>query len=391
MKIVVAPDSFKGSLSAIEVAKAIQRGVQRASRDISVRLVPMADGGEGTIEALLTSFGGSLIKTKVTGPLGELIEAEFAILNDEETIVLEMSTASGLTLVQPDQRNPLKTTSFGTGELIKAALDMGRNKLIIGIGGSATNDGGAGMATALGVRFLDQAGNDLAPGGGNLDKLVAIDWEGLEPRLKQTEIRVACDVTNPLCGTCGASAVYGPQKGATPEMVSRLDRNLAHYADILAKSVGKDVRDIPGSGAAGGLGAALLAFLDAKLQPGIDIISEAINLDEEIRDADLVITGEGRTDAQTEYGKVPLGIAQRAKKFGVPVVCLSGGLTYEAESLYDYGITSLFSIVQGPISLADAMRDAEPLLERAAERIVRLFIAGPTASANRYKSDGTVA
>ncbi|ATW24750.1 glycerate kinase [Candidatus Formimonas warabiya] len=376
MKIVVAPDSFKGCLTAAEVAKAIKQGIQKINREFSVVLVPMADGGEGTVDAFMASVGGTLISTTVTGPLGQPVPSSFGILSDQETAVVEMAAASGLTLVPPDRRNPLQATSFGTGELIKEALDRNIRKLIIGIGGSATNDGGTGMAAALGVKFLDPAGDELPQGGGYLDQLHQIDVQGLDARIKEIDIKVACDVTNPLCGPDGASAIYGLQKGATPEMIPLLDRNLAHYAEILARTTGKNVKDLPGAGAAGGMGAALMAFLNAKLQPGVDIIAETACLDHLIHNADLVITGEGRTDSQTVNGKVPTGVARLAKRHGVPVVCLSGGLAGDVSALYDHGITSIFSITEGPISLAEAIRDAEPLLEKAAERIVRVFLAG---------------
>ncbi len=376
MKVVIAPDSFKGSLNALEVAKAIERGIHRVSQGIITHLVPMADGGEGTVAALVAAAGGEIIPAGVTGPLGGPVESYFGILGDRETAVIEMAAASGLPLVPINERNPLYTTTYGTGELIKRALDRGIKKIIIGIGGSATNDGGTGMASALGIRFLDVDGIELPPGGGHLDRLYSIDVSGLDPRLQGADIRVACDVTNPLCGPKGASAIYGPQKGATPEMVARLDKNLAHYAEVAAGVTGMDVREMPGAGAAGGLGFGLVALLGAKLMPGVQIVLDAAKIDDLVHYADLVVTGEGQTDRQTLFGKAPAGVAAVANKYDIPVVCLSGGLAPGAEELYEHGFSGLFSITEGPIGLEQAMSEAGPLLERAAERIIRLFLAG---------------
>ena len=376
MKIVVAPDSFKGSISALRAAQAMERGIRKIGPGFDVHLLPMADGGEGTVEALVTALGGEIVKATVTGPLGEQVNSYFGLLGDGRTGIIEMAAASGLTLVEKDRCNPLITTSFGTGQLIRLALDRGVRRLIIGIGGSATNDGGAGMAAALGVRFLDGEGRDLPQGGGNLDMLQSVDISGLDVRLKDTDIRVACDVSNPLCGPKGASAIFGPQKGATAQMISVLDKNLMHYATLVTESTGKEVLNAPGAGAAGGLGAGLLAFLDARLLPGSKIVLDAAKADEILAEADLVITGEGRTDAQTLFGKVPVGVAAASAKYGVPVVCISGGLTPDAVELYEHGFAALFSIMEGPVSLAQAVAMAEPLLERAAERVVRLFISG---------------
>jgi glycerate 2-kinase len=376
MKVVIAPDSFKGSLGALAVATSIERGIHRVDATIQTHLVPMADGGEGTVAALVAAAGGEIISHRVTGPLGESVEGYFGILADGETGIIEMAAASGLPLVPHHQRNPLVTTTFGTGELIKAALDNGAKRLIIGIGGSATNDGGAGMAAALGIKFLDNSGHELPHGGGNLHLLHSVDLTGLDLRILSTDIRIACDVTNPLCGPKGASAVYGPQKGATRDMVEILDNNLNHYADLVEKSTGKQVKDIPGAGAAGGLGAGLLAFLNAKLQPGVEIVLAAANMDVLLQDADLVITGEGQTDRQTLFGKAPTGVAEVARRHGVPIVCISGSLALGAEELYNLGFAGLFSITEGPISLDEAMNEAPQLLERAAERVIRLYLTG---------------
>jgi glycerate kinase len=303
------------------------------------------------------------------------VDSFFGLPADGETGVVEMAAASGLTLVLPDRRNPLLATSRGTGELIRAALDSGVRRLIVGIGGSATNDGGAGMLAALGARFLDADGAAFVPVGGTLAHIDTVDLSNLDPRLAGIDIRVACDVTNPLCGPTGASAVYGPQKGATPAMVAELDRALAHFADILAATTGHDLRDTPGAGAAGGLGFALMAVLHADMQPGVRIVAEAAGLEARIARADLVLTGEGRTDAQTACGKAPAGVAAIAARHGVPVVCLSGSLGEGVDLLYAQGITALFSIADGPMTLEEAMAHASALLERAAENTIRLYLA----------------
>jgi glycerate kinase len=376
MKIVVAPDAYKGCLNALSAARAIERGIRNVERDIAVKLIPMADGGEGTVEAMITALGGEIIPARVKGPLGETTDAFFGLLEDRTTAVIELAAAAGLNLIPANLRNPLLTTSYGVGELIRHALETGAKKLILGIGGSGTNDGGAGMATALGVRLLDRHGQEIRFGGGHLTEITDIDFSGFDPRLSDMEIMAACDVTNPLCGPQGASAVYGPQKGATPETVALLDKNLQHYAEIIQKSTGLQVRDIPGAGAAGGVGAALIAFLKANLQPGAQLIMRAADMDKVLNDADLVITGEGLTDHQTLFGKVPLAVAEKAVKHQVPVVCLSGGLTEDAQLLYKHGFSGVFSITEGPVSLADAIQNAEVLLERAAERILRLYLAG---------------
>lgn len=376
MKVVIAPDSFKGCLNAQSVAKAMEQGIRRVDPNIVTKLIPMADGGEGTVEALITALGGELIRTRVTGPLREEVESYFGLLNDKRTAVIELAATAGLNLVPPELRNPLITTTYGFGELIRQALDAGAQKLILGIGGSCTNDGGAGMLEALGVKFLDNKGQNIGLGGGCLADLGKIDVSGLDPRLLNTEVIVACDVINPLCGPEGASAVYGPQKGATSEMVSMLDNNLSHYSDRIFECTGRQVKDIPKTGAAGGVGAGLIAFLNVRLEPGSQVIMDAAGMESVISDADLVITGEGLTDRQTQYGKVPFAVVREAAKYGVPVVCLSGGITEDARLLYNHGFSGVFSITEGPISLNEAIIKAEALLERAAERILRLFLAG---------------
>ncbi|WP_434640097.1 glycerate kinase [Thermoanaerobacterium thermosaccharolyticum] len=374
MKILVAPDSFKGSLSSKEVLKAISEGIRRAI-DAEIAGLPIADGGEGTVDALITSLGGKIVDVDVLGPLGNVVKGYFGVLNDG-TAVIEMAASSGLNLVPNDMRNPLITTTYGVGQLIKEALDAGCRKFIIGLGGSATNDGGAGMIQALGVKLLDEDGKDIPYGGGNLHKLKKVDISSIDKRVYESIFIVASDVTNPLCGEYGASAVYGPQKGATPEMVEILDRNLKHYSSVIKETLGKDFSDVPGAGAAGGLGFSLMAFLNAKIRSGIDIVMEASNIDEKVKSCDIVITGEGNTDFQTAYGKAPAGIARIAKKYGKPVVILSGGLGKNYKDLYDIGVTSMFSIVDRPMTLQEAMINAKKLISDRAEDIIRIFISG---------------
>lgn len=373
MKIVVAPDSFKESLSAMEVAQAIEKGFRAVFPDAQIEKIPMADGGEGTVQSLVDATGGKIITKEVTGPLGEKVTAFFGVLGDGKTAVIEMAAASGLHLVPVEKRNPLLTTTRGTGELILAALDEGVDHLIIGIGGSATNDGGSGMAQALGARLLDKDRNEIAPGGGSLDKLANIDISELDARLQNVKIEVACDVDNPLIGQDGASHVFGPQKGATPEMVEQLDQNLAHYATILARDLGKDVAHIPGAGAAGGLGAGLLAFLDAELKSGIDIVIAATDLEEKIKDADLVITGEGKIDSQTIQGKTPIGVAKAAKKFNIPVIAICGSIADDADVVHDHGIDVLFSSLMRITTLEEALESGASNVEKTARNIAALY------------------
>ena len=386
MKVIVAPDSFKGSLSSPEAARAIKDGIltaaERRGIEAHVRTVPMADGGEGTVDAILAAAGGRLVSRQVMDPLGRKTHASFGLLSDSDrTAVIELAAASGLNLINSEERNPLLTTTYGTGELIRAALDEGSRKIIIGIGGSATNDGGAGLAQALGARLLDSGGQEIRLGGAALGRLARIDLAGLDPRLKLAEVVVASDVRNVLYGPNGAAAVYGPQKGASPEMVATLDRNLQHFAGIVERDLGIVVADLPGAGAAGGAGAGLVALLGARLQSGIDIIMDLAHLDEMLPDADLLITGEGATDFQTAFGKVPFGLAQVAKPYGVPVFCISGSLGKEYQSLYDHGITAFFSIINRPMMLEEAMQhtSALALLTAAAENTCGAFLAGKCA------------
>ncbi|MFL5272902.1 MAG: glycerate kinase, partial [Anaeromyxobacteraceae bacterium] len=341
MRVVVAPDSFKGSATALAVAEAIERGVRAVFAGAEVVKVPIADGGEGTVDALVVATNGRIEERTVRGPLGEPVRARWGVLGDGATAVIEMAAASGLPLVPKDRRDPRVTTTFGTGELVRAALDAGLAKLVVGIGGSATNDGGTGLARALGVRFLDDAGNALPEGGAALARLARIDLAGLDPRLGRAQVTVACDVDNPLTGPRGASAVYGPQKGATPEMVKELDSALWRFAEVARAATGRDVAGEPGAGAAGGLGAGLLFFTPARLRPGVSIVLETPGFDALVKAADLVITGEGRTDFQTAMGKAPVGVAAAAKRHGVPVVCLSGGLGEGADDVLAHGIDGL--------------------------------------------------
>ena len=386
MKIVVAPDSFKGSVSALEAANAIEQGLRRVFADAIIEKIPMADGGEGTVQSLVDAIGGHIQTHRVLAPLENEVDAKFGILADGETAVIEMASASGLTLVPPDKRNPLRTTTYGTGQLIHAALEAGCRRLIIGIGGSATNDGGAGMAEALGVRLLDTNGKQISRGGGNLGQLASIDVTYLHPAIAETETVVACDVNNPLTGPDGASHVYGPQKGATPEMIETLDRHLTHFDSVLTRSLGKSFNDTPGAGAAGGLGAGLMAFLNAELRLGVDIMIEAVNLEERVKGASIVFTGEGQLDFQTAFGKTPVGVAKVAKAYGIPVIAIAGGIAEGAEAVYDAGIDAMLGIVQEPMSLEDAVGDAVRLIADTAEQAARLVAIGQSEFHRRVRS-----
>jgi glycerate kinase len=371
MKIVIAPDSFKESLSALQAARAIEKGFRDVFPEAEYVLIPMADGGEGTVQSLVDATGGTIIEKRVTGPLGEPVNAFFGLLGDGKTAVIEMAAASGLHLVPKEKRNPFLTTTRGTGELIRAALDRGVEHFIIGIGGSATNDGGAGMIQALGGRLLDQNRQEIAPGGGHLSELAEIDLSSLDSRLKKVKIDVACDVDNPLTGPNGASAVFGPQKGATSEMVRQLDENLSHYADMVEQTIGKPIRHVPGAGAAGGLGAGLLAFLDAQLKRGVEIVLEAVQFQERVKDASLVITGEGRIDGQTISGKTPIGVAKAAKQYHIPVIGIAGSISEDSDIVLEHGIDALYSIVPGVIPWTTAIQHAEYYLLQTSRHIAR--------------------
>jgi glycerate kinase len=375
MKIIVAPDSYKGCMSASMVANAMEKGITDVFPHVDVVKIPIADGGEGTVDALVMAVGGKIIESTVRGPLGDPVLARWGIIN-EHTAVIEMAAASGLTLLPPDRRDPRKTSTYGTGQLIKAALDAGIRKIIIGIGGSATNDGGSGMARALGVKFLDHDGNEISEGGAALAHLARIDLTNLDARLTETEILVACDVDNPLCGPRGASAVYGPQKGATPEMVKELDNALRNYALVAQTATGRNVAECKGAGAAGGLGAGLLLFTHAQLKPGIQIVLDATNFHRHVQGADLVITGEGCTDYQTAHGKAPVGVASIAQNYKVPTVCLSGSLGERADDVTHCGIQCVMSVITKPMTLDDCMVQAPDLIRSAAARICRLVHVG---------------
>lgn len=373
MKVVIAADSFKGSLTAQEANGCIEKGFRKVFSNIEIVNVPMADGGEGTVQSLVDGTGGRIVRVKVKGPLMKEVEAFYGILGDGKTAVIEMAAASGLPLIKLEERNPLRSTTYGTGQLIKHALDSGCRELIIGIGGSATNDGGAGMLQALGVKLLDKEGLEIGFGGGELGRLNSIDLSTLDERIKYCSIVAACDVDNPLCGPRGASFIFGPQKGADENMARMLDKYLFHYANIIERDLGVHIKDVPGAGAAGGLGGGLMAFLGAKLKPGVDIVIDATKLDEKLESADLAITGEGMIDYQTQFGKTPYGVAKIAKKYNVPVIAIAGGIGRDAEALYDKGFHSIFSLVDKPMSLEQAIEGSEQLLESAAERIARLI------------------
>ncbi len=373
MKIVVAPDSFKGSLTAKEVADCIESGIKKIKPDSQIIKFPMADGGEGTVQSLIDCTNGKLIKVKVNNPLFKEIEASYGILGDGKTAVIEMAEASGLPLLKNEEKNPLITSTFGTGQLIKHALDSGCRSFIIGIGGSATNDGGAGIVQCLGGNLLDENGDDIAPGGGSLSKLKKIDLSNFDNRIKDCKITVACDVANPLIGPNGASFVFGPQKGADKEMVVQLDKNLEHYASVINSTLNIDIKDIPGAGAAGGLGGGLLAFFNAELKRGIDIVINTVDLESYIQDADLVLTGEGMIDFQTQFGKTPFGVAEVASKYNVPVIGIAGALGKDIDILYQKGFKSLFSITDKPMSLDNSIKNSRELVSSVAERIIRLL------------------
>lgn len=370
---VLAPDSFKESMTAKEVCNAMEKGLRKVFPEAEYVHVPMADGGEGTVQSLVDASGGQMFEKVVTGPLGQPVAAKFGIMGDGVTGAIEMASASGIHHVTPETKNPLITSTYGTGELIRECLDRGIKRIIIGIGGSATNDGGTGMAAALGAKFLDEAGQELPLGGGSLDRLHRIDVSGLDPRLEEVEMIVACDVTNPLCGEHGASRVFGPQKGATPQMVEQLDSNLAHYAEVVKRQLGKDVRDVPGAGAAGGLGAGLLIFTRAKLQKGIEIVIEYTELKRHIKRADYVFTGEGGIDFQTKFGKTPYGVARTAKEAGKKVIAVAGHIGEGIDTLYDIGIDAVFGIVPGAQELKQVLAEGPRNVERTCENIARVL------------------
>ena len=376
MKIVIAPQAFKGSISALDAALAMREGVERIVPSADVTLVPVADGGDGTLETLVEGSGGQIHELEVTGPLGERRPAQWGAMGDGDTAVIEMARTSGLALVSADKRNPLITTTYGLGEAIRHAMGLGYRRFIIGIGGSATNDAGAGMAQALGVRLLDGGGNELAFGGAALVGLDSIDMSGLDGRVDECEFLVACDVNNPLTGSTGASAIYGPQKGATPQMIEALDAALTHFATVVKRDIGVEISEVAGSGAAGGLGGGLIAFVDGQLRAGVDIVLDTVRLDDYLTGCDLIITGEGSMDHSTIYNKAPVGVAERAKRLGIPVVGISGSLGAGFQDVHGYGIDALAAITPGPMTLDEASRRADELIANATEQVMRLLKVG---------------
>ena len=380
LRIVIAPQAFKQSISARAAAIAVRDGVKRAVPDAETILIPVADGGDGTLAALIDTTGGKYFSDGVTGPLGDTVSAQWGVMGDGETAVIEMALASGLALIPDHRRDPRTATTYGTGQLMAAALDAGYTRIIVGLGGSATNDGGAGMASALGVRFLDAAGDVLPPGGAALANLNSIDVSRVHPGLAGATIIGATDVTNPLCGETGASAIFGPQKGANPEMVRELDGCLSNLAGVIRSELGINVLDASGAGAAGGLGAGLMAFANCELRSGIDMVCDALDFDRHAQDADLVITGEGRADRSTAFDKAPVGIARRSRAFGVPTLLLSGSLGEGYDLLYQHGIDAIVPIAEEPATLAFSLNNGAELLERAAERALRLYNLGRSRS-----------
>jgi len=372
MKFVLAPDSFKESMTAKEVCQAMEKGIKKVLPDADIISVPMADGGEGTMDSLVDATNGKKYAVEVTGPLGKQVTAHYGILGDQKTAIIEMAEASGLSYVSQNKRTPetiKTTTTFGTGELINAALRNNVTRIIIGLGGSSTNDGGSGMAQAIGVKFFDQDDHEITKklGGGDLKQIVRVDTTDINPKIKNTEFLLASDVTNPLTGPNGASYVFGPQKGADQKTVKELDDNLTHYAEI----IGEDIAQTPGSGAAGGLGAGLLAFTQAKIYPGVKLVANEVHLAEKIKDADYVFTGEGGTDFQTQFGKTPYGVAQIAKKYNVPVISLAGYIGKGIDQLYDKGFTAIFGILAKAENIDQALKDGPQKDEHTTENIVR--------------------
>ena len=376
MKIVIAPQTFKGSISALNAALAIQTGVLTLLPDAETILVPVADGGDGTLETLVEGSGGTIRTASVTGPLGERREAPWGAMGDGVTAVIEMARTSGLALVPLDSRDPMNATTYGLGEAISAALDEGFRRFIVGIGGSATNDAGAGMAQVMGAKLTDQSGNIVRPGGAALGGLHHIDLSDLDSRVSESTFMVACDVTNPLTGPEGASAIYGPQKGASPAMVEELDSALSNFAEVVRRDLGVDVETMQGSGAAGGLGGGMVAFLSAELRAGVDIIMDTVNIHQHLEGADLVITGEGALDFQTVYNKAPVGVAQRARRLGVPVVAIAGTLGDRYEMVHEHGIEGALPIPRGPMTLEAASEQAAELITETTERMLRLMQTG---------------
>lgn len=376
MHIVIAPDSFKESLSALEIANIVEQGFQSVFPEATFSKIPVADGGEGTLQAIVDAKNGRLVAVEVNDPLQRKVTAHYGLVDNDSVAIIEMATASGLTLLSIDERNPLITTTYGTGELISHALDHGARKIILAIGGSATNDGGTGMLQALGAQFLDQNQKSLAAGGAALQQLHTIDLSNFDTRIQECEFEIACDVDNPLVGERGASAIFGPQKGATEDNVATLDSALDHYADIITALFNEDHRFAHGAGAAGGMGFAALAFLKGQLKPGIRIVMDIVNLADAVKNADLVITGEGKIDRQTIFGKTPIGVAKTAKKFGKPVIGIAGSLGHDAYHVHDHGIDAVFTVTQRPETLEKALKDTADNLLSLSRNIAILYQLG---------------
>ena len=376
MKIVIAPQAFKGSLSALNVANAVQKGVRRIFPDAQILTCPVADGGDGTLETLVESSGGKIMETNVADPTGKPIVAQWGAMGDGNTAVIEMARTSGLALLTLEERDPLNATTYGLGEIIVSALNKGFRKFIVGIGGSATNDAGAGMAQALGIRLMDREGRNLVFGGAALQNLSVIDTSSIDQRVLESNFQIACDVNNPLTGPEGASAVYGPQKGATEENVRQLDSALGVFAEVTKRDLGKDISNLEGAGAAGGLGAGMIAFVEGHLRSGVDIVLDTVNLAEKLESADLVITGEGSIDFQTVYNKAPIGVARMAKARGIPTIGISGMLGKNYQIVHNHGIDAALSIANGPISLEESLQNAPSLISEAVEESLRLISVG---------------
>ena len=372
--ILISPQEFKESLTGLEVANAIQEGINKVDSKIKTSLVPVADGGDGTLQTMVDVTGGEIITETVRDPLGRNIDSVWGKLGDDSSAVIEMAKASGLALLNENEKSATLTSTYGTGQLFKFALDQGIKNFIIGIGGSATNDGGAGFVSALGAKLYDENGKEVESNGISLSSIRDIDMSNFDERVKNTSVRVACDVTNPLCGNEGASAIFGPQKGANPEEVNLLDKNLLHWASLIKDQLGKDILNVPGAGAAGGLGAGLMAFTDAELSIGANIVLDSLNYDEHLRDVDLVIVGEGSTDKSTQFNKSPVAVAMRAKKLGIPVICLSGSVGEGYSESRNLGISSFFSIVSGPTELKYAIENAHELIVKSTEEIIRSLL-----------------
>jgi glycerate kinase len=378
LKVVAAPQTFKGSISALNAAEAISIGVKNIYPSAEVFLCPVADGGDGTLETLVEVSNGNIVECVVEGPTGTPVEAQWGAMGDEQTAVIEMARTSGLALLDLNERDPLNASTYGLGEAILSALDQNYRKFIIGIGGSATNDGGAGMAQAVGISLKDEFGKEIPRGGAALSKLHSIDTAGIDPRIKQSEFMVACDVNNPLTGPEGASAVYGPQKGATPEMITQLDEALKNFAETILRDLGEEVEHISGAGAAGGLGAGMMAFMGGTLKPGVDIVLDTVGLADKLKGTDIVITGEGGIDFQTVYDKAPIGVAKLAKTLGIPTIALAGLVGKDFQVVHREGIESVFSIVNGPMTLENASSNAHRLIVESTEQVMRLLRVGTT-------------